>query len=796
MGDKALSKDQLKRELSAALKRIKELEKLEAEHLRIEKTLRESEELYKALLETSPDSVTITDLKGKIIQVSRNALRLHGVSSTKEIIGKNAFDLIVQEDREKARKNMEKTYKKGLVKDVEYKLVRQNGTQFIGELNAALVKDANQKPKAFIATVRDITERKNAEMALRESEQKYRLLIEQSIQGVVIIQNFYIIYCNSAFSKISGYSVVELLAMSPQKVKALVHPDDQALVWGRMKDRLQGKKVPNRYEFRGIQKNGSIRWLEIFSSPVEFQGKLAMQGAIIDITERKLIEESLRENEEKYRHLIEASNDGIYLLYDRKFEVVNQKFLDMFGLEKEDVQKPDFDFIQMVAPKSRPLVEERVKKSAQGIELNPKYEFTALAKDGREIEVETSVSYIKYKQGIAVQGIVRDITERKRLEEQLLQAQKLEGIGRLAGGIAHDFNNLLTSITGYAGLIQMKLETDDSIQNYIRQILRASDRASTLIQQLLAFSRKAMTKPRILNLNQVIINFKKMLQRVLGEDIVFKFFLASDLGSIRADPIQIEQIIMNLAINSRDAMPKGGSLIIETKNFYIDQEYKKKYPDLRVGYYILLIFSDTGCGMDEDIQSHIFEPFFTTKEKGEGTGLGLSTVYGIVKQSEGHITIYSEAGKGTTFKLYFPRVDEPAENIVSSPHLVVLPKGKETILVVEDDKSVREMAIEILTVCGYKVHTARSSKDTFLLWKKHGYEIDLLLTDVVMPKMSGYELAKELLELKPQLKILYMSGYTLNMISQYEVIEDEFFFIQKPFTPDGLATKIREVLDS
>jgi two-component system cell cycle sensor histidine kinase/response regulator CckA len=527
------------------------------------------------------------------------------------------------------------------------------------------------------------------------------------------------------------------------------------------------------------------------------QGKLkAYIATTRDITQRKSLELSLKESEERYRQLIESQNDGIYLLFKRKFEIINKKFSDMFRVTLDNLNDPEFDFIQLVAPKSRPLVEDRVKKTAQGVELEPKYEFTAISRDGKEIEVEASVSYISYKNGIGVLGIVRDISERKKLEKQLLQAQKLEGIGRLAGGIAHDFNNLLTSIIGYVGLINMKLGSDNPCSDYAKQTLKAAARATTLVQQLLTFSRKAISKPRVINLNQVIKNFSKMLKRVLGEDVEFEFLPGKSIYNVKADPVQIEQIIMNLAVNSRDAMPRGGKLIIETSNCHLDKDFLKKHPYVKRGLYVLMMVSDTGFGMDEDTLSKIFEPFFTTKVDGEGTGLGLSMVYGITKQSGGHISVYSELNKGTTFKIYFPKVDQPAEKIVSSKDISIFPRGSETILVVEDDNTVREMIVDILTQCGYTVYVAKSGKETLSVWDKKSSEVDLLVTDVVMPGMSGNELARRLSQSKLNLKVLFMSGYSLSVVSQSEQNEREIFFIQKPFNAMDLTLKIREVLDS
>lgn len=785
------------RKLEKELSKIRrKLSKLEAKNLKIREQLKEAEELYRVLIDTFPDAVTMSDLKGRLTRVSKKTIELHRLKSGKDWIGKSAFELIAPADHEKAMRNLIMTLKDGSVKNIQYTLRRMDGSEFEGELHTAVIRDKDGNPKSFLATTRDITGHKKAENALKESEKKYRILVENSLQGVVIIQDFRIVYSNEAFSQISGYSVDKLLSLTPDEVKSLVYLEDQSVVWARLSDRLAGKKVANRYEFRGVTKQGAVRWLEMFANPVQYNNKIAILGAIIDVTERKKMEETLRENEERYRQLIESQNDGIYLLFNRKFEIINKKFGDMFQFSIEDLNHPDFDFIQLVAPKSRFLVEDRVKKSVLGIELEPKYEFTALSKDGREIDVEASVSYIKYKDSIAVLGIVRDISERKKLEKQLLQAQKLEGIGRLAGGIAHDFNNLLTSMIGYVGLINMKLRTDDSCRDYVKQTLKAADRATMLIQQLLAFSRKAISKPRVISINQVIQSFSKMLRRVLGEDIEFEFSPAMNIDNVEADPVQIEQIIMNFAVNARDAMPRGGKLIIETRNCLLGEDHIHRHPDVKKGSYVLLMVSDTGMGMDEDTLSKIFDPFFTTKTNGVGTGLGLSMVYGITKQSGGHIDVYSEINKGSTFKIYLPRVVEPVEKIDSSPSLEVFPRGDETIVVVEDDNTVREMILDILSQSGYTVHVAPSGKQALSLWKKHGGSVHLLITDVVMPGMSGQELAKKLWESNSGLKVLYMSGYSMSMVSQNNKLDAKSFFIQKPFNATELTIKIRKILDS
>jgi len=382
------------------------------------------------------------------------------------------------------------------------------------------------------------------------------------------------------------------------------------------------------------------------------------------------------------------------------------------------------------------------------------------------------------------------------LQEQLRQSQRMEAIGRLAGGIAHDFNNLMTVITGYSQLSLLDLKENNKLRGNIEEVQRAAQRATDLTQQLLAFGRRQIMDMKVLDLNVLLQDLDKMLRRVIGEDIHLVTILADDLGRVKTDPGQIEQVILNLAVNARDAMPHGGKFIIETKNVELDARYARMHIAVKPGRFVMCALSDTGVGMSSEVKEHIFEPFFTTKEKGKGTGLGLSTVYGIVKQSGGNIWAYSEPEKGTVFKIYLPRVDDPLREIKEKVLTVEIPRGIETILTVEDEEEVRELTGQILAGQGYTVLAAANGEEALKVAREHGTDaIHLLLTDVVMPGMSGRELAKHLALLLPKLKVLYMSGYTDNAIVHHGVLDEEVNYIQKPFTVDALARKVREVLD-
>ena len=390
----------------------------------------------------------------------------------------------------------------------------------------------------------------------------------------------------------------------------------------------------------------------------------------------------------------------------------------------------------------------------------------------------------------------RDVTERKRLEEQFRQSQKMEAVGRLSGGVAHDFNNLLGVIIGYGEIVQEGTAPDSPLRSCVDEMLKAGHRAAGLTRQLLAFSRQQVMDPRVLDLNVVVKDMEKMLKRLIGEDVRLKTALDPALVRIKADPGQLEQVIMNLAVNARDAMPAGGELRIETSNFYMDEEYVRRYPyPVAVGDYVLLMVSDDGVGMDSATRARAFEPFFTTKEKGKGTGLGLSMVYGVVKQSGGYIEVVSEPGSGATFKIYLPKVEVTAEAqkhaVESSPSL----RGNETVLLVEDEDSLRKLSRNLLELCGYEVLEAESGAEALTICRNHKGGIHLLLTDVVMPGMSGRVLADQLVRDRPETRVLYMSGYTGQTVGEHGVLAEGSFFLPKPFTREALARKVREALD-
>ena len=512
----------------------------------------------------------------------------------------------------------------------------------------------------------------------------------------------------------------------------------------------------------------------------------------------------VRQAEAKYRLIFENAVEGIFQATpDQRLLTVNPSMARILGYSSPHELIDDFNATgRRLWTHSETFDAITAALAATGVVEGLAIE--AARKNGESIWLSLNLRLVKDENGVTIyhEGTIEDITarteaeaHRKELEQQLRQSQKMEAIGQLAGGVAHDFNNLLTAINGYSSLALQRADPDDRLRGYLEEIKKAGERAANLTRQLLAFGRKQMLKPVPLNLNDVVSEMSKMLRRLIGEDIFFDAIFDPALKQIRADPGQIEQVLVNLVVNSRDAMPQGGTLTIETANFDIDHDFASRHLGLSAGSYVVLTVSDNGCGMEEKTKARIFEPFFTTKEKGRGTGLGLSTVYGIVTQSGGNIRVYSEPGEGTVFKVFLPQFDQEGEPPAKVVVDTTVPCGSETILVVEDEDIVRGLARRILEEAGYNVLDARGGEEAIRLCRERRGPIDLLLTDVVMPETSGREVAERLTRLRPATRVLYMSGYTDDAIVHHGVVDSDVEFIQKPFTPLALARKVREVLD-
>jgi PAS domain S-box-containing protein len=510
-----------------------------------------------------------------------------------------------------------------------------------------------------------------------------------------------------------------------------------------------------------------------------------------NLHKREWIGKALEQSEARYRSLFERNKAGVFRSSpDGGFLDCNEAFARMFGYEREELLKlpPSVLYLGGRQERDSRIAEFRKTRQLKDFELCYRH------KNGSLVWAIQNVTLVKDENGKDVtEGTVVDITERHHLEERLRQSQKMEAVGRLAGGIAHDFNNLLTVIMGYSGSLRDRLKEDET-REQARRICQAADNAAALTRQLLAFSRMQLLQAKVLNLNSLVTNLDKMLRRLIVEDIELVTRTTPDLRQVKADPGQMEQVVMNLVVNARDAMPQGGRITIETANVDLDENYAATHAAVTPGPYVMLAVTDTGEGMTPETQAQIFDPFFTTKEMGRGTGLGLSTVYGIVKQSGGHIWVYSEVDHGTTFKIYLPETTEVAQP-AAEPPTITSTRGSETVLLVEDDLQVRELTRTVLAGCGYSVLAPKDAGAALAMAEQHVMTIRLLLTDVVMPGMNGRELARQLVERNPRIKVLYMSGYTEYTIGRHGVLEPGTYFLQKPFTPAALGSKVREILD-
>jgi PAS domain S-box-containing protein len=568
--------------------------------------------------------------------------------------------------------------------------------------------------------------------------------------------------------------------------------------------------VESRNAFAGLEntnlhKDGRRVVLESSGVPAfDSEGHLVgYRGIDRDITERKRAEEELRESENRYRSLVEANPYGI-----QKIDAcgiityTNPAYHQMLGYTEEELLGQSI--LDLLEPASRrDELHQHLSTLVREQPPPATYFQQNRTKDGRVIDVAVDWNYNRDSEGrvVGFTSVITDITERKRaeeerrqLEEQVHQAARLEAIGKLAGGIAHDFNSVLMAISGYAHLLLDEVSEDGPLWSDLTEIIAAVESGADLTRQILAFSRRQPLAPRVFNVNDLVNGAFEMLQRVIGDDIELEFIRAPGLGNVRADRGQIEQVLMNLIVNARDAMPEGGKLTVETANVVLDEAYASTHLETTPGRYVMLAVSDTGCGMDEATQERIFEPFFTTKD--EGTGLGLSTAYGIVKQHGGSIWVYSDPGKGATFKVYLPRTEAETEPPRRKPPADRPARGTQTILIVEDQPKVREVTRRALERMGYEVIAAGSPTEAEELFERSGKDVALLLADVVLPKRSGRELYERLVAEHPALKVLYMSGYTDNVIVRDGILEDGTPFLQKPFTPAALAAKVREVLDA
>ncbi len=663
-----------------------------------------------------------------------------------------------------------------------------------GHLDIAVDVKRKDEIGALAQTFNFMTDKLRQTMeGIGKSEERFRTLYEDNPSMYLTVdENGVVLSVNPFGAEQLGYRVMELVG---QSVLDAFYPDDKEPMKQQLAACLRTPGEVAHWEFRKIRKDGSMLWVREAARAVRgSDGKPMVFIVCEDITERKQAEEALKESEKKFRELFEESKDVVFISSPKgNYIDINRAGVELFGYSsKEELLKIDITRELYVYSEER----ERFQTDLEKYGFVKDYELPLKKKDGKKLNALITASAVRDEHGaiIAYRGIVRDVTNQRNLEGQLLQAQKMEAIGQLSGGIAHDFNNILTAIMGYASLMKSKTKQDAVLQSYVDQVLTASTRARNLTKNLLAFSRRQVMNPRPVNVNEVVTSLERMLIQLIREDIQLKLLVTDENLTIMADSGQIEQILINLVTNARDAMPQGGSLTIETKQVDMDAEYGKKHLFAKEGRYACISVTDTGIGMDEKTKEKIFEPFFTTKEIGRGTGLGLSIVYGIIKQHNGNINVYSEPGLGTTFRIYFPMIESKPEE--QRPQELPEPKGgTETLLLAEDDADVRNLTRTILAEAGYTVLEAVDGEDAIKVFAEHQDAIRLVLLDVIMPKKNGKEVHNWIRKTRPGAKVLFMSGYSADIIFKKGVLEEGLNLITKPATPHELLGKVREVLD-
>jgi PAS domain S-box-containing protein len=793
--------DELRASLELAERSRRALLGLLEDQRRAETARQASDDHFRRAIVESPFPILLHAEDGTILQTSRSWCEITGYAPEElETIG-DWIERAYGDRKELVRGDIDALYALDHGRYVgDYTIRIKDGTTRVWEFSSAPLGRLPNGSRLVMSMALDVTERRQAEETLRRSEERYRDVVENINDVLYTINSDGIItYVSSAVRRLGGFAPDELVGRSFAEI---VHPDDLPEVARGFREVERDQTGP--WEFRYRTKDGLIRWARASSRPILENGRPAgIRGMLTDITDRKLAENSLRETEARLRAVLDATPFPIAVvdLQDDRIHYWSNNALAIFGhtaptaAEWYQIAYPDPDYRRELIARWKQHL-ETARETRQPVHTG---EYQVTCRDGSVRVCELYASFLPD----ALVVIFNDITERKRaegekakLEIQLQQSQKIESVGRLAGGVAHDFNNMLGVILGHVDLALKRVDPAEPLHEDLEEIRKAAVRSADLTRQLLAFARRQAIEPKVLDLNAAVAAILQMLKRLIGEEIDLRWQPQADLWPILMDPSQIDQILANLCVNSRDAIAGVGRVTIETGECSLTEEYCAAHPGFTPGEYVTLAVSDDGCGMDKGLLSHVFEPFFTTKVVGQGTGLGLATVYGIVKQNNGSIDVDSEPGQGTTIRIYLPRhVAGPGQG--RAPGITPpSQRGDETILLVEDEAAILKLATRMLTMQGYTVLAAGTPGEAVRLASEHMGEIDLLMTDVVMPEMSGRELARNLLLLYPNLKCLFTSGYTADIIARRGVLVDGVHFVQKPFSNESLAAKVREALDS
>ena len=783
MKDKNKTKEQFINELIEMRQRIAELEASETRYRQKEEELRETTDYLENLFNYANAPIIVWDPEFKITRFNHAFEHLTGYTAD-DVIGQELSMLFSEASREESLNKIERTSTGEYWDSVEIPILRKDG-----DVRVALWNSANiyaEDGKIIVATIaqgQDITERKEVEETLKKSEEKLRSILNSMTDYCYIISKDYKIeFMNEALMEIFGDLTGNLC------YKAFFDSESPC-PWTKSRDIQKQKTI--RWEHHSSKFKGTF---EIIDSPlINKDGTISKLGIWRDISERKQSEEALRESEEKYRLLVENANDAIYIIQDGFAKFHNKKTEELTGYSAEEIAK--VPFANFYHPEDREKALERRRRRLRGEDIPKTYSLKMIKKSGEEIWVQFSVVLITWEGRPATIIFMRDITHQKKLEEQLQHAQKMEAVGILAGGIAHDFNNILQAISGYAQILMIQNGPEAPGYKKLQAIDKSVQRASDLTKRLLIFSRKVESKLRPVDLNHEIVMVSKLLERTIPKMINIELHLSEDLETINADSLQLEQVVMNLGVNARDAMLEGGRLIFETANVTLDKEYCKNHLGSTLGKYVLMSVSDTGHGMDKETLKHIFEPFYTTKETGKGTGLGLAMVYGIVKNHGGYITCSSKIGQNTTFKIYFPVLKAEGMEIKAKPKKEEkIFQGGETILLVDDEETIIDIGENILERFGYKTITVRSGEEAIELYKTEKDRIDLVILDLSMPGMGGHKCLKKLLKIDPKTKVIVASGYSAELHAKDTLASGAAAFIGKPYRLMDMLKKVRDVL--